>query len=83
MIDSVIRTGSNYHPRVFLEECKYIVKVKNMPKYIIDETEISSGSDEKNSSEENSSEENSSEEKSDEENSDKKSSDKETSNKES
>ena len=26
LIDSVYRTGKNYYPQVFLEECKYIVK---------------------------------------------------------
>ena len=35
---------------MFLEECKYIVKDKKMPKYITDGLEISS--DEKNSDEE-------------------------------
>ena len=26
LIDSVSRTGENYYPQVFLEECKYVVK---------------------------------------------------------
>ena len=26
LIDSVFRTGENYHPKVFLEECKHVVK---------------------------------------------------------
>ena len=26
LIDSVFRTGKNYYPQVFLEECKYVVK---------------------------------------------------------
>ena len=26
LIDSVFRTGNNYYPQVFLEECKYVVK---------------------------------------------------------
>ena len=26
LIDSVFRKGKNYYPKVFLEECKYIVK---------------------------------------------------------
>ena len=60
MHDSVFRTGRNYYPQVFLE-CKYVVKEKKIPKYIIDDTEISSDSDEKNSDEKNSSEENSDE----------------------
>ena len=28
LIDSVFRTGNNYYPQVFLEECKYVVKGK-------------------------------------------------------
>ena len=28
LINSVFRTGNNYYPQVFLEECKYIVKEK-------------------------------------------------------
>ena len=28
LIDSVSKIGKNYHPQVFLEECKYIVKAK-------------------------------------------------------
>ena len=43
---------------MFLEECKYVVKKKKIPKYIIDDIEISSDSDEENSNEENSDEEN-------------------------
>ena len=54
LIDSVFRVGKNYFPQVFLEECKYVVKKKKIPKYIIDDLEISSDSDEKNSNEENS-----------------------------
>ena len=69
MIDSVFRTGKNYYPPVFLEECKYVVKEKEIPKYIIDYIEISSDSHRKNSDEENSDEENSDEANSDEENS--------------
>ena len=28
LVDSVLRTGNNYYPRVFLQECKYVVKEK-------------------------------------------------------
>ena len=28
LIDSGFRTGNNYYPHVFLEECKYVVKEK-------------------------------------------------------
>ena len=68
MIDSVFRTGKNYYPQVFLEECKYVVKEKKIPKYIIDDIEISSDSDRINSDEEYSDEENSNEENSGKEN---------------
>ena len=30
LIDSVFRMGENYSPQVFLEECKYNVKEKNI-----------------------------------------------------
>ena len=45
LINSVFRTGKNYYPQVFLEECKYVVKEKKIPKNIIDDIEISSDSD--------------------------------------
>ena len=41
-IDSVFKTGKNYYPQVFLEECKYMAKEKKVSEYITDETEISS-----------------------------------------
>ena len=28
LIDSVFRTGKNYYPQVYLEECKYVTKEK-------------------------------------------------------
>ena len=62
LIDSVFRTGKSYYPQVFLEECKYVVKEKKIPNYIIGNVEISSDSDRENSNEENSGEENSNEE---------------------
>ena len=71
LINSVFRTGYNYYPQVFLEECKYIVKEKKISKYIIDDIEISSDSDRENSGKENFDEKNSDEEYFDEENSDK------------
>ena len=37
---------------MFLEEFKYVVKEKNIRKYIIDDIEISSDSDRENSAEE-------------------------------
>ena len=58
MIDSVFRTGKNYYPHVLLEEFKYIIQGKTIPKYITDDIEISSDSDKENSNEENSDEEN-------------------------
>ena len=47
---------------MFLEECKYFVKEKKIPEYIIDDREISSDSDREDSDEENSDEENFNEE---------------------
>ena len=41
-IDSVFRTSKNYYPQVFLEECKYVFKEKEIPGYITDDIEISS-----------------------------------------
>ena len=69
LIDSVFRTSNNYYPQLFLEECKYVVKEKKMPKYIIDDIEISSNSDRENSDKKNCDDENSDEENSDQENS--------------
>ena len=71
LFDSVFRTGKNYYPQVFLEECKYVVKEKKIPKYIIDDIEISSDTDRENSDEESSDKENSNEENFDEKYSDK------------
>ena len=33
LINSVLRTGSNYYPQVFLEECKCVVKEKKVLVY--------------------------------------------------
>ena len=66
LIDPVFRTGKNYYPQVFLEECKYAVKEKKIPKYIAGDTEISSDSDREDSDEKISNEENSDEENFDE-----------------
>ena len=57
--NSVFRTGNNYFPQVFLEQCKYVVKEKKMLEYINDNIEISSDredSDEENSNKKNSDE---------------------------
>ena len=51
MVDSVIKTGENYFLQVFLEECKYVIKEKKIPKYIIDDVKFSSDSNEENSNE--------------------------------
>ena len=61
LIDSVFRTGKNYYPQVFLEECKYVVKEEKIPKYIIEDIEVSSDSERENSDEENCDEKNSDE----------------------
>ena len=68
LIDSVFRRGKNYYPQVFLEECKYVVKEKKIPKYIIDDIEVSSDSDREDFDEENSAGQNLNKENSDEEN---------------
>ena len=49
LIESVFRTGINFYPEVFLEDCKYVVKEKKIPKYITDDLEVFSDSDRKNS----------------------------------
>ena len=51
---------------MFLEECKYVVKERKIPKYIINDIEICSDSDRENSNKKKSDEEKSDEEKSDE-----------------
>ena len=68
MTDLVFRTGNNYYPQVFLDECKYVVKEKKIPHHGIDDIEIFSDSDRGDSDEENFDEENSDEEHSAEEN---------------
>ena len=47
-IDSVFRTGKNYDPLVFQKNI-YVFKEKKIPKYIIDDIQISSDFNEKNS----------------------------------
>ena len=59
LLDSAFRTGKNYYSQVSLEEYKYVVKEKKIPKYITDDTEMSSDSDRENSDEESSGRENS------------------------
>ena len=59
LLDSVFRTGKNYYSEVSLEEYKYVVKEKKIPKYITDDTEMSSDSDRENFDEESSGRENS------------------------
>ena len=58
LINSLCKTGKNYYPQVFLEKRKYVIKNKKIPKYIVENIEISSDSDGENSDEENSDEEN-------------------------
>ena len=57
LTECIFETGKNYYLQVFLEECKYVLKEKNISKYIIENIEISSNeenSDGKNSNDENS-----------------------------
>ena len=63
----MFRKGSNYYPKVLLEEYKCVVKELKMPENITDKIEISSYSDREDFDEENSDEGNSNEENSDEE----------------
>ena len=59
LIEPVFRTGKNYYPQGFLEKRKYATKEKKMPRYIIEDIEISSDeSDKEVSDEENSDGEN-------------------------
>ena len=44
-INSIFRTGKNYCPQVFVEECKHVVKEKKILMYFIDNVETSSDSD--------------------------------------
>ena len=49
----MFKVGISYHLQVFLEECKHIIKEKEINKYIYDDLEISpDGSDEEDSNEE-------------------------------
>ena len=43
----------NYYPQVLLQECKYVIKEKKIPKYFTDNIEISSDPDRENYNEEN------------------------------
>lgn len=42
LVASVVKISKNCYPKVFLEECKYTVKEKNMSNFINDELEMSS-----------------------------------------
>ena len=43
--DTVFKMGKNCYPQVFLEECKYIVKEKEVARHITEDLKISSDSD--------------------------------------
>ena len=30
LLDSVVKIGIDYYPQIFLEECKYVIKKKNI-----------------------------------------------------
>ena len=40
VFDSVFRMGKNYYSQVFLEECKYVVKEKEVNRHITEELVI-------------------------------------------
>ena len=44
-IDSVLRIDKKNHPQFYLEECKYKIKKKRMPKFINNELKSDSESD--------------------------------------
>ena len=62
MIDCVFITGKNYYVQVSLEEYKYVLIERTIPKYMANDIEIPSDSDRENSDEEKSDDENSNEE---------------------
>ena len=66
LVDSVFRTGKNYYPQV--KSVSMLPKKKKIPKYVIDDIEISSDSAEENSDEENPDKQNNEKKNSDEEN---------------
>ena len=66
LIDPVFRTGKNYYPEVFLEECKYVIKEKKMAEYITEDIKIYCDSNWEDPDKRSSSEENSDKEKFDE-----------------
>ena len=66
LIDPVFRTGKNYYPEVFLEECKYVIKEKKIAEYITEDIKIYCDSNWEDSDKKSSSEENSDKEKFDE-----------------
>ena len=42
MLDSVVKLGKKYYPKVFLEECKYVKRKNKMFNYINDDMQITS-----------------------------------------
>ena len=59
LIDSVYRKDKGNYSQMLLQECKYVVKEKNLSKFITDDMEMSSDdSDRESSDEENCNEEN-------------------------
>ena len=47
-IDSAIRINKKYFPQVYLEECNYKIKKRQMSRFIIAELKSDSDSDSKN-----------------------------------
>ena len=46
LLDSVVEMNENYHLQIFLEECTYAVKVKEMKNFIDEELKLVSFGDE-------------------------------------
>ena len=45
LLGSVFKTGKNYQLQLFLEECKYIVKEREMERYFDNDYELITSSD--------------------------------------
>ena len=52
LIDSVYRKDKGNYSQMLLQECKYVVKEKNLSKFITDDIEMSSDDSDRESSDE-------------------------------
>ena len=65
MLDSVIRVNKKYYPKIFLEECKYVIRKNKMENLINDDLDLSSSDESDNESDNGSDNEIDSDERSD------------------